>query len=124
MHVRKGESAEIHPGQLTVSWIYDEKFLMDMRFMFRTLPFTTGEDDDLEHLTQEQEERRRTTIDFKFHRGLKNSTTMFQAAVRQPATTNPIDGLARPSIGAPSMTTQSFELALSEIRTTKLEESA
>jgi hypothetical protein len=51
-----------------------------------------GEDDELEHPTQEQEERRTTTIDFEFYRGLKNSATMFQVAVRQSATTNPIDG--------------------------------
>jgi hypothetical protein len=41
------------------------------------LPFTAKEDDDLERLTQEQEERRTTTFDFEFHRGLKNSVTMF-----------------------------------------------
>jgi hypothetical protein len=62
--------------------------------MFRTLPFTAGEDDNLEHLIQEQEEWRTTMIGFEFHRGLKNSTTMFQAAVRHPATTNPIDSPA------------------------------
>jgi hypothetical protein len=28
--VRKGGSAEIHPGELRASWIYYEKFLMDM----------------------------------------------------------------------------------------------
>jgi hypothetical protein len=43
--------------------------------MFRTLPFTVGEDDDLKHPAQEQEERRVAMIDFEFHRGLKNSTT-------------------------------------------------
>jgi hypothetical protein len=48
-----------------------------MQFMSGTLSFMTGEDDDLEHLTQEQEERHTTTIGFEFHRGLKNSTTMF-----------------------------------------------
>jgi hypothetical protein len=75
-------------------WIYDEKFLTGMRFLFRTLSFTAGEDNDLEHLTQEQEERRMMTIGFKFHRGLKNSAIIFQAAVRQPATINLIDSLA------------------------------
>jgi hypothetical protein len=50
------ESAEIHPGELMAPWIYDEKFLMDMRFLLGTLPFTMGEDNDLEHSTQEQEE--------------------------------------------------------------------
>jgi hypothetical protein len=39
-----------------VPWIYDEKFLMSMRFMFRTLTFTMEEDTDLEHMPQEQEE--------------------------------------------------------------------
>jgi hypothetical protein len=73
------------------SWIYDEKFLMGMRFLFRTLSFTMGEDDNLGHSTQEQEKRRTMTIGFEFHRGLKNSATTFQAAVRQPATINPID---------------------------------
>jgi hypothetical protein len=58
------------------------------------LSFMAGEDDDLEHSTQEQEERRTTVISFEFHRGLENSATMFQAAVRQLATTNPIDGPA------------------------------
>jgi hypothetical protein len=62
-------------------WIYDDKFLTDMRFLFRTLSFTTEEDDNLECPTQEQEERRTTTIDFEFHRGLKNSATTFQAVV-------------------------------------------
>jgi hypothetical protein len=51
-----GGSAEIHPGELMAPWIYDEKFPMGIRFLFRTLPFTVGEDDDLEHPTQEQEE--------------------------------------------------------------------
>jgi hypothetical protein len=59
--------------------------------MFGTLSFTVGEDDDLEHLAQEQEERCTTTIGFEFHQGLKNSTITFQAAVRQLAMTNPID---------------------------------
>jgi hypothetical protein len=30
------------------SWIYDEKFLMDMQFLFGTLSFTATHDDDLE----------------------------------------------------------------------------
>jgi hypothetical protein len=47
-------------------WVYDDKFLTDVRFLFRTLPFTTEEDDDLEHLAQEQEERRMTMIGYKF----------------------------------------------------------
>jgi hypothetical protein len=58
-------------------WIYDEKFIMGMRFLFKMLPFTVGEDDDLEHPAQEQEEWHTTMIDFEFHRGLKNSTTTF-----------------------------------------------
>jgi hypothetical protein len=33
-----------------------------MRFLFGTLSFTAGEDDDIERLTQEQEERRTTII--------------------------------------------------------------
>jgi hypothetical protein len=36
------------------------------------LSFTVEEDDDLERPTQEQEEWHTTTIDFEFHRGLKN----------------------------------------------------
>jgi hypothetical protein len=63
-------------------WIYDEKFLTDMRFLFRTLSFTAGEYDDLEHPAQEQEECRMTMISFEFFRGLKNSATTFQATVR------------------------------------------
>jgi hypothetical protein len=61
-------------------WVYDEKFLMGMRFLFGTLPFTAV-----------QEEQHMTTIGFEFPRGLKNSATTFQAAVRQLATTNLID---------------------------------
>jgi hypothetical protein len=95
-----------------------------MRFQFKMLPFTAEEDNDLEHLVQEQEEWCTTTIDFEFHRGLKNSVTTFQAVVRQPAKTNPIDSPVRPLIGTPLMTIQSSGLALSEIRTTKPEESA
>jgi hypothetical protein len=49
------------------SWIYNKKFLMDMWFLFGTLSFTMGEDDDLEYLTQEQKERRTTMIGFEFH---------------------------------------------------------
>jgi hypothetical protein len=64
-----------------------------------------GEDDDIEHLTQEQEERCTTAIGFEFHRCLKNSATTFQAVVRQPAMTNLIDSLTRLSIETPSMTT-------------------
>jgi hypothetical protein len=60
--------------------------------MLRTLPFTAGEDDDLKHPAQEQEEWRTMTSDFELHRGLKNSVTTFQAIVRQPATINLIDG--------------------------------
>jgi hypothetical protein len=58
-------------------WVYDKKFLMGMQFLFEMLPFTVGEDDDLEHLAQEQEERRMMTINFEFPQGLKNSATMF-----------------------------------------------
>jgi hypothetical protein len=50
--------------------------------LFETLPFTAKEDDDLEHPAQEQEERRMTTIGFGFPRGLKNSATTFQMAIR------------------------------------------
>jgi hypothetical protein len=74
-------------------WIYDEKFLTGMQFLFRTLSFTAGEYDDLEHLAQEQEERCMTMISFEFLRGLKNSATTFQATVRQLVMTNPIDSL-------------------------------
>jgi hypothetical protein len=92
--------------------------------MSEMLPFTAGEDDNLKHSAQEQEERHTTTIGFEFHRGLKNSATTFQATVKQPATTNPIDSLALLSIGTPSTTTQSSRLALDEIQTTKPEELA
>jgi hypothetical protein len=49
----KEGSVEIHPGGLMVLWIYDEKFLTNVRFLFGTLSFTAEEDDDLEHPTQE-----------------------------------------------------------------------
>jgi hypothetical protein len=104
-------------------WIYDEKFLTDIQFLFGTLPFVVGEGDDHEHPTQEQEERRIATIGFEFTRGLKNSATTFQAAVRQSATINLIESPTRPLIVTPLTTTQSFGLALGEIRTTKHEES-
>jgi hypothetical protein len=42
-----GGSAEIHLGKLMELWIYYEKFLMDMRLLFRTLPFMTGKYDNL-----------------------------------------------------------------------------
>jgi hypothetical protein len=51
-------------------------------------------DNELEHPTQEQEEQRTTTIGFEFPQALKNSTTTFQALVRQPTTTDLIDGPA------------------------------
>jgi hypothetical protein len=118
---KNGGSAVIHPTELMASWIYDKKFSAGTQFMFETLPFMTGEDDDLEHPTQEQGEQRMMTIGFEFHQGLKNSVTTFQAVVRH---TNLIDGPTRLPIGTPSMTTRSFRLTLGEIRTTKPEESA
>jgi hypothetical protein len=79
-------------------------------------------DDDLELLAHEQEARRMTTIDFEFPQSLKNSATMFQAAVKQPATTDPIDDPTRPSIETLSMTTRSSGLDLTEIQTMNPEE--
>jgi hypothetical protein len=79
-------------------------------------------DDDLEHPTHEQEARHTTTIGIEFPQSLKNSVTTLQAAVRQPATTDLIDGLTRPPIETSSMTTRSSGLALTEIRTMKPEE--
>jgi hypothetical protein len=73
------------------------------------------EDDDLEHPAQEQEERRTMTIGFEFSQRLKNSATTFQAAIRQPATTDLIDGLARPPIRTSSTITRSSGLPLGEI---------
>jgi hypothetical protein len=81
-HARKGGSAEIHRGGLMALSVYDEKFLRDVRFLFRMLPFIVKEDNNLEHPAQEQEERRTVMIGFKFPRGLKNTTTTCQAAVR------------------------------------------
>jgi hypothetical protein len=71
-------------------------------------------------------------IGFEFHQGLKNSVTMFQVIIWQPAMTNPIDSPAwlpidspaRLPIGTPSMSTRSSALALCEIWTTKPKESA
>jgi hypothetical protein len=105
-------------------WIYDKKLFMGTQSMIGTLPLLVGEDGNLEHPTQEQEEWCMTTISFEFHQGLKNSATTFQSVIRQPAMTNLIDCPARPSIGAPLMTARSSWLALSEIRTMKPKESA
>jgi hypothetical protein len=79
-------------------------------------------DDDLEHPTHEQKARHTTTIDFEFPQSLKNSTTMFQVAVRQPTTTDLIDSLTQPLIETSSMTTRLSGLALTEIRAMKPEE--
>jgi hypothetical protein len=116
-------STEARSGEPMAPWIYDKKFLMDMWFLFRTLPFMTVEDDDLKHPTQEQEEWHTTTIGFEFHRGLKNSVTTFWAVVSQPATTNSIDSPAWLPTWTPSATTRYYRLALGEIWTTKTEES-
>jgi hypothetical protein len=51
---QKGRSAEIHHSELMTMWIYDEKFLTGIQFLFGTLSFMTVEDDDLERPTQEQ----------------------------------------------------------------------
>jgi hypothetical protein len=91
--------------------------------MFETLPFTAGEDDDLERPAQEQEKWHTTMIGFEFPRGLKNSVTTFQVVVRQWATTNLIDSLTWLPIGIPLTTIWSPGLALGEIRTLKPEES-
>jgi hypothetical protein len=61
----------------------------------------TEEYDDLERPAQEQEERRTTTINFEFHRSLKNSATMFQAVVRQQAMINSTNSPVRPPIETP-----------------------
>jgi hypothetical protein len=50
-----------------MTWIYDEKFLMGIQFLSKTLSFTTVEYDDLERPTQEQEEQQTMTIGFEFH---------------------------------------------------------
>jgi hypothetical protein len=49
----KKESAEIHPYELMVSWIYDEKFPMGMQFLFGTSSFTVAHYDGLEHPAQQ-----------------------------------------------------------------------
>jgi hypothetical protein len=46
-------SAKIHPGELMVTWIYDEKFLTGIQLLSRTLSFMAVEGNDLEHTTQE-----------------------------------------------------------------------
>jgi hypothetical protein len=51
---QKGRSAEIHHSELMTMWIYDEKFLTGIQFLFGTLSFMAVEDDDLERPTQEQ----------------------------------------------------------------------
>jgi hypothetical protein len=87
-----------------------------------TLSFMVGEGDYLEHTAQEQEERRMTMIDFKFPRGLKNSVTTFQPAVRQPTAINLINGPTRSPIRTPSMTTRSSGLAIGKIWIAKHED--
>jgi hypothetical protein len=67
MRARKWGSDEIHPGELMPLRIDDEKFLIDLWFMFGMLPTTTGEDNDHEHPAQEQEGRCTMTIGFDFH---------------------------------------------------------
>jgi hypothetical protein len=62
--------------------VYDEKFLTGTQFMFGTLLFMAGEDNDLKHPAQEQEEQCTTTVGFEFPRGLKNSATMLQVTFR------------------------------------------
>jgi hypothetical protein len=49
----EGGSAEIHPCELIVPWVYDEKFLTGMRFLFGTLPSTMVEDDNIEYSAKE-----------------------------------------------------------------------
>jgi hypothetical protein len=108
-----------------------------MQLLFRMSSFTVAHDDDLEHPAQqheevhdddlehpthEQEARCTMMISFEFPWSLKNSATTFQEVVRQSATTYLIDGLTRPPIGTSSMTTRSFGLVLTEIRTMKPEE--
>jgi hypothetical protein len=95
---------------------------MGMHFLFGKSSFTVAHDDDLEHPAHEKEMRRTTMISFEFPRSLKNSATTFQAAVRQPAMTDPVDGPTRPPIGTSSITTRSSGLALTEIQTMKPEE--
>jgi hypothetical protein len=51
---------------------------MGTHFLFGTLLFTVGEDDDLEHLGHEPEEGRVAATDFEFSRGLRNSATTLQ----------------------------------------------
>jgi hypothetical protein len=77
-HIRKGESAEIHPYKLMATWIYVEKFLMGIQFLSETLSFMVVEDDDLEHPTQEQEERRMMMIDFELSRGSRTQQPRFK----------------------------------------------
>jgi hypothetical protein len=79
-------------------------------------------DDNLEHPAHEQEAWHMMMIGFEFPRSLKNSATMFQVAIRQPTTTDPIDGPTRPPIGTSSTTTRSSGLALTEIQTMNPEE--
>jgi hypothetical protein len=74
---REGGSAKIRPDEHMTSRVYDKKFHTGIQFLSGTLPFTAGEDKDLEHPTQEQEEWSTTTIDFEFPRGLKNLATTF-----------------------------------------------
>jgi hypothetical protein len=96
---RKEGSAEIHPDELMALWIYNKKFLMGIQFMFRTLSFTVGEDDDLEHPAQEQEcanDRLRVPSrpqELSDHVSNGSQTTSYDKSDRQSGTTTDRDSI-------------------------------
>jgi hypothetical protein len=103
-------------------WVYDEKFPMDMQFLFGMLLFTAGENNDLGHSTQEQEERHTTTINFEFPRVPKNSATTFQVAIRAldslPGLCPGTDLSADPIFGSTVTTSFDFSNQLRQIQST------
>jgi hypothetical protein len=80
-HTRKGRSAEIHLGESMASWKNDIKFPAGTHFLFETLLFMEGEDNDLELQAQGHEEWGAVLIGFEFPRGLVNSVTALSTVV-------------------------------------------
>jgi hypothetical protein len=51
-HARKGKAHKICPEKYMALWTFNFKFLYGTQFIFRSLMFATGEDENLELLTQ------------------------------------------------------------------------
>jgi hypothetical protein len=46
--VRKGKVLKIHPGESMALWTFSIKFSYDTQFIFGSLMFATGKDENLE----------------------------------------------------------------------------